>query len=76
MKLVDISKHRLQRLRDSGWESLLGEVSSFCTAHAISISNMEEMFSSKERSQHMVQEITNLYHYHIDLLYTIVNMLL
>ncbi|KAI5678476.1 hypothetical protein M9H77_09426 [Catharanthus roseus] len=56
MKLVDISKQRLERLRDNGWESLLGEVSSFCNTYAISIPNMEETFSSKQRYEHMLND--------------------
>ncbi|KAL4625418.1 hypothetical protein ACB092_05G024200 [Castanea dentata] len=35
MKLVDISKQRLQVMRDDGWNSLLEEVSAFCEKNNI-----------------------------------------
>ena len=76
MTLVHISKKRLQALRDSGWESLLNEVSLFCKSHDIDIPDMEEIFLSKGRSRRKAQKITNLHYYRIDLLYTIVDMLL
>ncbi|KAI5675688.1 hypothetical protein M9H77_06638 [Catharanthus roseus] len=44
-------------------ESLLNEVSLFCTTHTIRIPNKEEMFPSKGRSRHIIQDITNLHHY-------------
>ena len=44
MDLGKVSKQRLQVMRDDEWKSLLTEVSSFCTTHDISISNMDETF--------------------------------
>ena len=44
MDLVKVSKQRLQVMREDEWESLLTEVSSFCTTHDISILNMNETF--------------------------------
>ncbi|XP_058181387.1 uncharacterized protein LOC131299833 [Rhododendron vialii] len=49
MALVEMSKQRLQMMRDDGWDSLLAEVSSFCSNHNISFSNMSEMFVSSDR---------------------------
>ncbi|KAL4620382.1 hypothetical protein ACB092_06G150000 [Castanea dentata] len=37
MKLVDISKQRLQVMRDDGWNSLLEEVSAFCAKNNIDL---------------------------------------
>ena len=51
VKLVNISKQRLQSLRDDGWEPLLIEVSLFCTTHDVDIPNMDDMFLSKGRSR-------------------------
>ncbi|PHU03607.1 hypothetical protein BC332_28858 [Capsicum chinense] len=36
VKFLNISKKRLQDMRDNGWESLLDDVSSFCDSHASS----------------------------------------
>ena len=51
MNLVNITKLRLQTMRDNGWESLLQEVNSFCVKHFINIPNMEDIFFSKGRSR-------------------------
>lgn len=44
MILVKISKQRLQTMRETGWEALLDEVSSFCGKHHIVILNMEDKY--------------------------------
>ena len=44
MDFVKVSKQRLQVMREDEWNSLLIEVSSFCTMHDISILNMDETF--------------------------------
>ena len=41
LNLVKLSKHRLQRMTDEGWKSLLAKISLFCNKHHIIVSNME-----------------------------------
>ncbi|XP_059658418.1 uncharacterized protein LOC132304705 [Cornus florida] len=60
MSLVKLSKVQLQRMRESGWDSLLNEVSSFCVKHDIAIPNMDDT--------------SNLHHYRVDLFYSIIDM--
>ena len=55
MDLVKVSKQRLQVMREDEWNSLLIEVSSFCTTYDISILNMDETFVVSERSQRNTQ---------------------
>ncbi|KAG4387320.1 hypothetical protein GLYMA_11G176303v4 [Glycine max] len=76
MNLVNITKLRLQIMRDNGWEFLLQEVNSFCDKHFINIPNMEDIFFSKGRSQRgaKAQAITTEHHYHVELFYTVVDM--
>ena len=74
MDLDKVSKRRLQVKREDEWESLLTEVSSFCTTHAISILNIDETFVVSGRSRRNTQQKTNLHHYHVELLYTIIDM--
>ena len=42
--LVEISKKRLQLMREGGWTSLLDNVSSFCEKNEIDIPNMDDKF--------------------------------
>ncbi|ESR36896.1 TTF-type domain-containing protein [Citrus sinensis] len=37
--LVEVYKHNLQKLRDSGWDSLFVQVSTFCSKHDINLNN-------------------------------------
>ncbi|XP_047252330.1 uncharacterized protein LOC107841185 [Capsicum annuum] len=44
VELLSISKKRLQDMRESGWESLLDDVSSFCDSHGILIPKLNEPY--------------------------------
>ena len=76
MNLVNITKLRLQTMKDNGWESLLQEVNSFCDKHFINIPNMEDIFFSKGRSRRggKAQGITTEHHYRVELFYIVVDM--
>ncbi|KAL6953921.1 hypothetical protein U1Q18_052845 [Sarracenia purpurea var. burkii] len=74
MKLVEVSKQRLQLLRDSGWSSLMDEVSSFCGKYQIDVPNMDEKYVMRRRSRRQAQNITNSHHYRVELFYAVVDM--
>ncbi|KAM3706247.1 hypothetical protein ACJW31_03G139100 [Castanea mollissima] len=74
MDLVKVSKQQLQVMRDDEWIFLLTEVSSFCTTHDIPILNMDEIFVVSGRPQRNTQQNTNLYHYHVELFYTVIDI--
>ena len=74
MDLVKVSMQRLEVMRDNEWISFLIKVSSFCTTHDISILNMDEIFVVSGRPQHNTQQNTNLYHYCVELFYTVIDM--
>ena len=69
MRLVSLSKQRLQKLRDEGWDTLLGEICSFCEKHNIPIFSMDENFLMKGRSLRKTNHVTNLHHYKVELFY-------
>ena len=47
MKLVEISKLRLQAMREDGWNSLLEEVSKFYAKNNIVVPNMDELYQPR-----------------------------
>ena len=49
MKLVDISKQRLQVMRNDGWNSLLEEVSAFCAENNIDVHDMDDLYQPRPR---------------------------
>ena len=61
-------------MRDDEWKSLLTEVSSFCTTHDIFILNMDKIFVVSGRPRRNTQQNTNLYHYRVELFYTVIDI--
>ena len=59
IKLVEVYRHNLQKLRDSGCDSLFGQVSTFCTKHDIDVLDMGDLFLIPGRSRRKAREITN-----------------
>ncbi|XP_028100922.1 zinc finger MYM-type protein 1-like [Camellia sinensis] len=74
MNLVQISKVRLQKMRESVWASLLDDILSFCKKHEIDVLQIDDMFVVRGRKRRNAQEITNLHHYHAELFYTVLDM--
>ncbi|XP_019186579.1 PREDICTED: uncharacterized protein LOC109181283 [Ipomoea nil] len=66
MRLVDVSKQRLQMMRDDGWEALKREVSLFCNKNAIYIPNMDEVYVVPGRPRRNVEERTHLHRYRVE----------
>ncbi|KAH0665562.1 hypothetical protein KY285_026768 [Solanum tuberosum] len=54
MGLLNLSKRRLQTMRESGLESLMDEVSSFCGKHDILIPEMTEDYPRSKRKNFIV----------------------
>lgn len=74
MNLVKVCKQRLQTMRENGWTSLFDQVCIFCGKHNILVPNMEDAFIPRGRSRRKVQEVTNLHHFQVELLYAIIDM--
>jgi hypothetical protein len=72
MSNVKSTRNELQRLRDDGWESLLEKVHLFCEEHDIPILNMTDEYVNRHRPRQKTN-ITNLQHYRIDCLNTIID---
>ena len=49
-------------MRESRWQSLLDEVSSFCNKHGILMLKMDGAFLVRGRKRRKSQEITNRHH--------------
>lgn len=74
MRLVDISRKRLQMLRDDGCNALVEEVSAFCRKHFISIPNMNDLYVIRGRSRRKAEETTNFHHYDVELFNIVIDM--
>nr|XP_009626664.1 uncharacterized protein LOC104117324 [Nicotiana tomentosiformis] len=73
MIFLDLTKERLQQMRDEGWESLMDEVYLFCTKHDILVPNMEE-FYIPEKSKCRPSSVTYSHHLRVEPFYTVMDL--
>ena len=71
MTLVKVCKQQLQMMGESGWSSLLDQVSLFYERHNIDISTMNDAFLIRGRPRRKAYEIKNLHHYQVELFYVV-----
>ncbi|KAG5581378.1 hypothetical protein H5410_052005 [Solanum commersonii] len=73
MIFLDITKKRLQLLRDDGWESLMNEVSLLCDKHEILVPKMDEFYIPR-KSKRKSCSVTYTHHLHVELFYVIIDL--
>nr|XP_009798963.1 PREDICTED: uncharacterized protein LOC104245092 [Nicotiana sylvestris] len=74
MLFLDLTKERLQQMRDEGWKPLMDEVYLFFfTKHDILVPNMEE-FYIPGKSKHRSSSVTYSYHLRVELFYTVIDL--
>ena len=61
-------------MRKNGWDSFIGQVSSFCDKHNIDGPNMDDIFVAKGKSRCKAEETINLHYYPVDLYYSVIDM--
>ena len=74
ISLIKVARQHLQVMREKGWESHLDGVYEFCNKNGILIWNMDDIYVSQDRSRCKSPQITNSYHYHIELFYIFIDM--
>ncbi|XP_019223336.1 PREDICTED: uncharacterized protein LOC109205114 [Nicotiana attenuata] len=73
MVFLDITKERLQGMRDKGWEPLMDEVYLFCAKHDILVPKMEE-FYIPGKSKHRPSSVTYSHHLRVELFYAVIDL--
>ncbi|KAF2308040.1 hypothetical protein GH714_034673 [Hevea brasiliensis] len=67
MSLVSTTKMLIQKMRESGWDSLLESVKVFCEKHEIDIPNMNAHYNSgRGRTHNQRDPITFEYYFRVD----------
>ncbi|KAL6533012.1 hypothetical protein OROMI_027124 [Orobanche minor] len=74
MNLVDISKKRLQEMRDNGWDKLVEEVSIFCIKHKIEAPDIDDVYVNGKRPKRRVEEMTNSHRYRVEVFNIVIDM--
>ncbi|XP_039684545.1 zinc finger MYM-type protein 1-like [Medicago truncatula] len=73
MKLVKMSKQKLQTIRDSGWDSLFNEVSLFCEHHEVVIPNMDDTYQTFKKSKRNSEKVSNLHYFQVQFFYQVID---
>ncbi|KEH18980.1 hypothetical protein MTR_8g032820 [Medicago truncatula] len=73
MKLVKMSKQKLQTIRDSGWDSLFYEVSFFCEHHEVVIPNMDDTYQTFKKSKRNSEKVSNLHYFQVQFFYQVID---
>ncbi|XP_058224246.1 uncharacterized protein LOC131333640 [Rhododendron vialii] len=63
VEVLEMTKRRFLMMRESGWTSLLDDVSSFCAEYEIDVPNMDDLYTEKGRRRGEVLEVMNLQYY-------------
>ncbi|XP_049355730.1 uncharacterized protein LOC125820333 [Solanum verrucosum] len=75
MELLDLSKKRLQMMREDEWDSMMDEVSLFCGKHGISIPKMNEDYSNGKLKRKR-SNISYLHHFRVEVFYVVIDLAL
>ncbi|CAN1158048.1 Zinc finger MYM-type protein 1 [Linum perenne] len=72
--LVNVSKRRLQELRDSGWDTLFQETIKFCIEESIEVPNSNDIYVRRGKSKRIRERVTCLHHFRVEVFYTVIDM--
>ncbi|XP_060170777.1 uncharacterized protein LOC132601729 [Lycium barbarum] len=73
MVFLDLTKERLQKLREEAWKAFMDEISSFCAKHDILVPKMEE-FYIPEKSKRRLSSVTYSHHLQAELFYVVIDL--
>ncbi|GJT60972.1 zinc finger MYM-type protein 1-like protein [Tanacetum coccineum] len=74
MSLVELTKERLQIIRNDGWEDHLKLTISFCEKNRIEVPKMEDVYVPRGRKKRRQQQVTNLHHFRVEVFCTIIDL--
>ncbi|XP_048493266.1 uncharacterized protein LOC125493789 [Beta vulgaris subsp. vulgaris] len=74
MSFVSLTKERLQKLRDHGWDNFCNIVTSFCAKHDIEVPNMDDLYVSLGRSKRFFAKVSNLHRFRVEMLFSVIDL--
>ncbi|XP_047267517.1 uncharacterized protein LOC124897938 [Capsicum annuum] len=75
LELLNTTKQEVQRMRDSGWSSLLDDVFSFCNKYEIAIPKMDARYIPG-KSKHRALDVTYSHHFQVERFCVVIDLLL
>ena len=76
MQFVQVSKDKLQQMRDGGWDEFCEKVVAFCGNLEIDVPNMESRYVKDNKSKHKAPFVTTLQYFKYDCFFNIIDMVL
>ncbi|XP_059316502.1 uncharacterized protein LOC132067320 [Lycium ferocissimum] len=73
MNLVGFTKRQLQSMRESEWDSLVKDVSSFCVKHDIVIPKMDKNYALG-KSKHKISSVKYSHHLRVEVFNTVIDL--
>ncbi|KAK9733740.1 hypothetical protein RND81_04G088900 [Saponaria officinalis] len=74
ISFVRLTKERLQKIRDEGWEEFFSDGSTFCFKHDIEVPNMDDNYIPPGRSRRYFEKVTNLHRFRVDMFISIIDL--
>ncbi|XP_049386429.1 uncharacterized protein LOC125850608 [Solanum stenotomum] len=73
VEFLNITKKRLQDMRENGWESLLNDVSSFCDVHDILIPKLDKSYFPG-KSKRMSSGVSYAHHLRVEVFFAVIDV--
>ncbi|XP_019108188.1 uncharacterized protein LOC104907649 [Beta vulgaris subsp. vulgaris] len=74
MSFVSLTKDRLQKLRDHGWERFLEMVTSFCAKNEIDVVDMNDLYIPRGRSKRFFAKVPNLHRFRVEMFLSVIDL--
>ncbi|CAM8929398.1 unnamed protein product [Rhodiola kirilowii] len=74
MQFLSMTKGKLQRMRDDGWDSLIMHIKIFCSEHGISTPDMSAPYKRGVRERDNERNITNEHYFRVNVFYAVIDL--
>lgn len=74
MSLVELTKERLQLIRNDEWETHLRLTTYFCEKNGVEVPKMDDAYVPRGKKKRRQQHVTNLHHFRVEVFCTIIDL--
>ncbi|XP_021722105.1 uncharacterized protein LOC110689641 [Chenopodium quinoa] len=74
MSFVTLTKERLQKMREHGWDDFLDLVTCFCVQHNIDVPSMSDLYVPRGRSKRFFAKGQNLHRFRIEMIFSVIDL--
>ncbi|XP_021763097.1 uncharacterized protein LOC110727837 [Chenopodium quinoa] len=74
MSFVTLTKEKLQKMREHGWDDFLDLVTCFCVKHNIYVPGMSDLYVPRGRSKRFFAKVQNLHRFRIEMFVSVIDL--